>query len=81
MVSLRSLRYGGGLLHSHAHLYPAEMVQQQQITAYSHKVCDYLVSLPLSDFVSRHYRTPLVSASEMAASCCIHYWLNYATRR
>ncbi len=38
VVTLRSEASGAGLLHSHAHLYPKGMVQQQQITTYVHKV-------------------------------------------
>eukprot|EP00048_Salpingoeca_helianthica_P005115 m.84536 g.84536 ORF g.84536 m.84536 type:complete len:723 (+) comp13478_c0_seq3:214-2382(+) len=37
VVTLRGERAGAGLLHSHPHLYPKGMVQQQQITTYSHK--------------------------------------------
>jgi dolichyl-phosphate-mannose-protein mannosyltransferase len=39
VITLKNHRGGGGLLHSHPHLYPEEMaeIQQQQITAYSHK--------------------------------------------
>ncbi|EGD72520.1 hypothetical protein PTSG_11609 [Salpingoeca rosetta] len=37
VVSIKGARCSGGLLHSHPHLYPAHMVQQQQITAYQHK--------------------------------------------
>lgn len=39
VVTLKNHRGGGGLLHSHAHLYPEELgeYQQQQVTAYTHK--------------------------------------------
>ncbi len=38
VVTIRTRHYGGALLHSHPSLYPAGMVEQQQITCYSHKV-------------------------------------------
>ncbi|XP_033634905.1 protein O-mannosyl-transferase 2-like isoform X1 [Asterias rubens] len=38
IITLRNHRVGGGLLHSHPHLYPEELgPKQQQITTYSHK--------------------------------------------
>ena len=38
VITLKNRRAGGGLLHSHPHLYPESVgVVQQQITAYSHK--------------------------------------------
>jgi dolichyl-phosphate-mannose--protein O-mannosyl transferase len=38
VITLKNRRAGGGLLHSHPHLYPEDVgVVQQQITAYSHK--------------------------------------------
>ncbi|XP_019864301.1 PREDICTED: protein O-mannosyl-transferase 2-like isoform X2 [Amphimedon queenslandica] len=39
VITLKNHRGGGGLLHSHSHLYPEEMaeIRQQQVTAYSHK--------------------------------------------
>ncbi|XP_064403207.1 protein O-mannosyl-transferase 2-like isoform X2 [Halichondria panicea] len=39
VVTLKNNRGGGGLLHSHSHLYPEEYgnIQQQQVTAYTHK--------------------------------------------
>ena len=38
IVSLKSQRIGGALLHSHEHLYPEEIgPRQQQITCYAHK--------------------------------------------
>lgn len=37
-ISLKNHRTGGGYLHSHQHLYPAEVgAAQQQITTYTHK--------------------------------------------
>lgn len=38
IITIKSHTYGGGLLHSHEHLYPAPLVEQQQITTYMHKV-------------------------------------------
>lgn len=40
VITLRSHRHSGGLLHSHPSLYPAVpgAMRQQQITTYSHKV-------------------------------------------
>ncbi|XP_072032340.1 protein O-mannosyl-transferase 2-like [Amphiura filiformis] len=38
VITLKNTRAGGGLLHSHWHLYPEGLgAQQQQITAYTHK--------------------------------------------
>jgi dolichyl-phosphate-mannose-protein mannosyltransferase len=39
VITLKNRRGGGGLLHSHSHLYPEDLgeYQQQQITAYTHK--------------------------------------------
>ncbi|CAI8034049.1 Protein O-mannosyl-transferase 2 [Geodia barretti] len=39
VITLKNRRGGGGLLHSHTHLYPEDLgeYQQQQITAYTHK--------------------------------------------
>jgi dolichyl-phosphate-mannose-protein mannosyltransferase len=37
VISLKSHRYAGGLLHSHPELYPPPMPTQQQVTAYMHK--------------------------------------------
>ena len=38
IVTMKNHRAGGGLLHSHPHLYPEGVgIMQQQITAYSHK--------------------------------------------
>eukprot|EP00049_Salpingoeca_infusionum_P006472 m.107474 g.107474 ORF g.107474 m.107474 type:complete len:836 (-) comp13323_c0_seq13:1556-4063(-) len=37
IVTIKSARCGGGLLHSHPHLYPDTTIQQQQITGYQHR--------------------------------------------
>jgi dolichyl-phosphate-mannose-protein mannosyltransferase len=37
IISLKNRRLGGGLLHSHEHLYPEEFSGHQQVTSYSFK--------------------------------------------
>jgi dolichyl-phosphate-mannose-protein mannosyltransferase len=37
IITLRSMPHGGGLLHSHQHNYPEELLGQQQVTSYCYK--------------------------------------------
>ena len=37
IISLKSMQSGGCLLHSHSHLYPDELLGQQQVTTYCFK--------------------------------------------
>jgi dolichyl-phosphate-mannose-protein mannosyltransferase len=61
VVSLKNHQYGGGLLHSHPHLYPDTMVQQQQITAYLHKdQNNHWLVKPAKDLAARPPKAPVM---------------------